>query len=86
MMELNQERYDALSDMFLTKGWKLFVEEVTELEEALVQNAPDVAQTNEQWQYARGMIRELRSIIGYESYVKLSWEEQQKEPEDVDLV
>ena len=83
-MELTQERYEQLEDMFTHPGWEIFVGDVAELEEALVQNAPDSAATNDQWQYARGMIRQLRSIIGYEDYIKLAYNESQREPDDVD--
>jgi hypothetical protein len=74
---MEQREYEDLVDMFQTPGWKYFMKGTTELEDAIVKAAPDGALTNDQWQYARGEIRQLRSVIGYESYIKHGYEEQE---------
>ena len=74
---MEQKQYEELVDMFQTPGWKYFIEGITELESALVKAAPDGAVTNDQWQYARGQIRQLRSTAGYEQFIVSGYEEQE---------
>lgn len=76
---MKQEQYEALCDMFNSEGWKLYQENVAHLENTIVQVAPDGAVTNDQWQYARGQIHQLRGTLGYENFIKLSFEEQEAE-------
>ena len=72
---MTEKEYEALCDMFLSEGWEIFMKGITDLEETVVQVAPDHANTNDKWQYARGKIHQLRVIMGYEDYTKLSWEQ-----------
>lgn len=89
---MEEKEYEALADMFASDGWKFFVEGKTALLEALINNAPEGALTNDQWQFARGQIRELRSTTGFENLVTLTWKEQQAMPQveedevNVDLI
>ena len=77
---MEEKDYDALIDMFASDGWKYFVEGKTELLKALINNAPDGAPTNDQWQFARGQSRELRATTNCEKLVDLTWKEQQAMP------
>lgn len=77
---MDEKDFDAAMDMFASDGWKNFIEGVTDLESTLTQTAPDGALTNDQWQYARGQIHQLRSIIGYENYIKVVRDEHNVDP------
>lgn len=68
--ELEQEHENNL-ELFATEGWKQIIENATELEQALIHAAPDNALTNDQWQFCRGQISQLRALIGFEEYVKV---------------
>ncbi len=74
---MNEKEHEDLVDMFASPGWKLFIKGATELEDTLVRVAPDAADTNDKWQFARGQIYQLRRIVGYEDYVVLSQEMEQ---------
>ena len=81
---MEEKDYDALVDMFATDGWKFFVSSLTELEEVITKSAVDNADSNDKWQYCRGQTHQLRSILGYENFVKIAWTESQREDDDVD--
>ena len=81
MTEQEQEKYSNLLEMFNSKGWKEFIEDLGEELQALIESAPEAAISNEQWQYARGMIYERKRILGYENYIKLVQEHKEMEEE-----
>jgi len=85
---MEQKEYEDLVNTFTSDGWKYFVKSVSELEDALTKGAPDGATTNEQWHYARGQIHQLRSIAGYENYIRASWDQMQanQKEDNVDFV
>jgi len=66
----DEKRYEALFEMFRTTGWEHFIKDITDFEEAVSSSTVDNAVTNDQWQYARGQIHQLRSIVGFESYTR----------------
>lgn len=76
---MEQEEFDALADMFGSKGWKHFIQTAVDLEDALTKGAVDSASTNEQWQYLRGQLHQLRSILGYENYIRQVWKQQEED-------
>jgi hypothetical protein len=78
---MQEKEYEALCDMFMSEGWKFFIKGITDLEENITQIAPDAADTNDKWQYARGKINQLRTTMGYEQWIKMCWEGQQAEVE-----
>lgn len=69
-----EKDFDALDDMFGSDGWKLYVTQAEELTNSIVEAAPTGAVTNDQWQYARGQIAQLRATLGYENFVRVSWD------------
>lgn len=75
MKMMEERQYEDLVDMFASDGWKFFIDSAKELEEALTQGAVDNASTNEQWQYLRGQLSQLRSILGYQSFITSVWEQ-----------
>ena len=76
---MNEKEYEALCDMFASEGWKFFIEGITNLEDTVTKIAPDAADTNDKWQYARGKINQLRTTMGYENYIQMAWKAQQDE-------
>lgn len=80
---MTQQEYETYLDLFASPGWKQFMKAVEEIEDAVTQSAVDRAATNDQWQYCRGQTHQLRSLLGYEDYIKLSWESQNA-PDDAD--
>jgi len=86
-----EKETEALVDMFATEGWKIFMASITEIEELSTKSAPDNAATNDQWQYARGMIHQLRKIMNYETFINLAAEQATapelfEEDPDVDII
>jgi hypothetical protein len=79
---MDEKDFEALVDMFATPGWKLFAEGAANLESALTKGAVDGAPQNDQWQFLRGQVYQLRSIIGYERYIR---EMQKQQEEDAAL-
>lgn len=76
---MEEKEYETLLDMFASEGWKLFIEGAKELEDAVVQNCVDIADTNEKWQYLRGEVHQLRRILGYEDYIRALWAQQEED-------
>jgi len=79
---MDQKTFEDLIDMFTSDGWALFIKGTEELEQAIVKAAPDGAITNDQWQFARGQVQQLRSVLGYENYVRLGYEAQERQIEE----
>ncbi len=67
---MQQKDFDNLFDMFGTEGWKFFTSSVQELHDAIVQAAADQADTNDKWQFCRGQVQQLRSILNYETVMR----------------
>jgi cell division septation protein DedD len=76
---MEEKDYNALVDMFASDGWKYFTKQAMELEDALTRGAVDSAVSNEQWQYLRGQLGQLRSILGYEAFVVAAWEQAEQD-------
>lgn len=76
---MTEQEFNTYSDMFATDGWKLFIKSVEELEDGLTKSAVNAAPANDQWQYLRGQLNQLRSIIGYENYIHVAYENQEQE-------
>lgn len=76
---MEEKEYEDLVDLFATPGWRFFVKSTQDLKTALTEGAPDGALTNDQWQYARGQIHQLRAIGGYETYITALWKQQQED-------
>lgn len=76
---MDQKTYEMLEELFLSEGYKYLIANLVDLESTLVSTAPDSAISNDYWQYLRGKIHTLRSVIGYEDYVKMSWKAQEED-------
>ncbi|MDG1315138.1 MAG: hypothetical protein P8P29_06415 [Flavobacteriaceae bacterium] len=64
-----QEAFDNARGMFMTEGWKDFVEEVEGLIETLTL---DAASTSDEFFHCKGRLEALRAIAGYENAVLAS--------------
>jgi hypothetical protein len=77
-MQVQVEKdFRALCDMFESDGWKVLMSEVSNLERGITEGAVDNCPTSDQWQYTRGQLHQLRSLTGYETFVRLSFKEQE---------
>ena len=84
---MKEKEYEALVDMFASDGWKSYMNLAQNLEESLTRGAVDNAPDNDRWQYLRGQLGQLRSILGYETAVHAMWKQQQEDAlEDVSEV
>jgi hypothetical protein len=76
MMTPEQNKdYDDYCEMFSTAGWKAFVSSVTDKRENTLKAAPTGAATNDQWQFCRGMLDDMDTIIGFENYIHEVWKQ-----------
>lgn len=76
---MTEEEYNSLVDMFESDGWTIYIKQVEETEDAYTKGAVDGAPNNDQWQWLRGWLTNARNTLGYETFVRLSYEEQAKE-------
>lgn len=70
MTQQEKEELEALEDMFLTKGWKIFVKDFQTLLDTATENPDLECKTNDEWQYRRGSISELRYVTKYEEIMR----------------
>ena len=71
MTEQEEVRYKVLMEMFNSKGWKEYQEDLeSELANA-IDTATDQCPTSDTWQMRRGMIDTLRRMRGYESWINI---------------
>lgn len=73
------KEYEEYCDMFATAGWKRYIEGMTEHKEITLNAAPDNAIVNDTWQYCRGMLSHMQSVIGFENYVHMVHDQQVEE-------
>lgn len=73
---MTEKEYEALNDMFASEGWSLFNDAAQKLLDVLINAAPDHADTNDKWQYARGQIQQIKSIVSYPTFIKATWEQE----------
>ena len=79
-----EKEFEDLVEMFKTKGWKRFIQDTKDYEKMVLGASVDNAVTNDQWQYCRGQLHQLRSFIAYENLTMTIHEQQ--EAEDADTV
>ena len=63
------KQYDDYCNMFATDGWITYLKQLEETREATLQAAPHNAANNDTWQYCRGMLAQMDSILGFEAFV-----------------
>ena len=72
----DQKAFDNARGMFMTEGWRDFIDEVEGLIETLTL---DAASTSDEFFHCKGRLEALRAIAGYENAV-LASEAQYDEP------
>ena len=75
--EQNKE-YDDYCTMFASSGWITYTKQMSETREATLQAAPNGALTADQWHFARGMLNQMDSFLGFEAYVHAVFEQQKQ--------
>ncbi len=81
MNELTSEMVDALTEMFGSYGWQLFMEEATKNLENI--NTLDGVQGEQTLGFRQGQIAMLRSVLGYEDIIRTAVDQQEEEAEEV---
>ena len=69
-----QKYYEDLLTMFQTDGWKHLISDYTESLQSLQENSDYDCKTNDEWQFRRGEMQQLRNLIGFESFIRMSYE------------
>jgi len=83
---MTEEEYNVLVGMFESEGWKLYTSQVEETETAHTKGAVDGAPDNNSWQWLRGYLTCTRGILGYENFVRLSYEQQLEDAKELDII
>ena len=65
-----QEKLEALLEMFSTKGWEIFKEEINTTLGSLKESAYIDCADEVSWQVRRGEILKLTQFANYESYIR----------------
>ena len=69
-----QKYYEDLLDMFQTDGWKQIMVDYGESLKSFQDNSDYDCQTNDEWQVRRGEMKQLRNLLGYESFIRSSYD------------
>jgi len=83
---MSEDEYNILVSMFESEGWKLYTSQVEETEEAQTKGAVDGAPDNDSWQWLRGYLTCARGVLGYESFVRLSYEAQLEDAKEERMI
>jgi len=75
-----QDYYENLLDLFATKGWKQYVEDLSDNMEMLqdITTIPD----EKQFWHRRGQLEAVTRILQYESSIKNSYDDFMKDSDD----
>lgn len=80
-----QDYYEAYFDMFASKGWRQFIEDMENSFKNLHETALDEGNLRETFEDMRGQAKIMRRIIGFEALIELGFN-QIKEESDSDSV
>lgn len=79
MDKLEQQEYEALLEMFNSKGWEIYSKQWEDTLKQMIKMAPDYCITNDTWQYQRGAIDQIKRVTGYEHFTRVSLEQVENE-------
>lgn len=82
MTEQDKQDYSNLQEMFRSKGWKIFTEDLESQLDSAQKNAAMGCPTNDSWQLKRGEIFKIQQILGYENMVEAVVEQAEEEAMD----
>ena len=71
---MNEEYYEAMLDMFLSRGWKYLMEDFTELESQL-DTLRDVDGI-ERLHFQKGQLDVLRRVVNFEETIRRTMEDE----------
>jgi len=75
-----QDYYENLLDLFTTPGWKQYIEDISDNMEML-QDITTIQDEKQFW-HRRGQLEAVSRIIQYESSIKNSYEDFEKDAND----
>ncbi len=75
-----QRYYENLLDLFTRKGWQQFIEDISDNKEILedITTIPD----EKQFWFRRGQLEAIHRILSYESTIKDSYEDFERDLQD----
>ena len=79
---MTENEFNDAVTMFESDGWRSFIKNIAETEQAQTRGAVDGATNNDKWQWLRGYITCARNTLAYENFVRLSYEQQLKDEKD----
>lgn len=71
--------YEDLLEMFITPGWKAFIQDQEEALDRLEKSAVFECPDNTSWQERRGQINKLIHLINYENLIRLTYDDLERE-------
>ena len=74
MDQETQEWYETMLDLYQHKGWELLQEQLQARVDSLKEQAYQVCDTNEKWQYARGQITTYSEILCMKGVTEASYD------------
>ena len=72
-----QNYYETLLDLFASKGWKQYIEDISDNME-LLQDITTIPDEKQFW-FRRGQIEAVQRVLSYESAIKNSYEDFERE-------
>ncbi len=70
MNEVDQkQQYEDFEEMFQTAGWKELMKLSNEMHKNIMDSAVNAAPSNDQWQFLRGQVTQLETLIQFEPYI-----------------
>lgn len=70
MTEQEQQEVQALTKMFESEGWAVFIRSQSNVVENLRRNSWDSVKTLEQLHYMRGFLTALEGVVNYEKIIE----------------
>ena len=68
-----QDYYENLLDLFATKGWKQYIEDISDNKEIL-EDITTIHDEKQFW-FRRGQLEAIQRVLAYESTIKNSYED-----------
>ena len=75
-----QDYYETLLDLFASKGWKQYIEDISDNME-LLQDITTIPDEKQFW-FRRGQWEAIHRILSYESTIKDSYEDFERDLQD----
>ena len=67
------KEHDDYVEMFATEGWRFLMKSMEELRGDIMDGSISGAPSNDQWQFLRGQVSQLISVIGFEQYITTAY-------------